>query len=59
MEERLITSIMKDDGKNGLLTYNDLSLGTSLNIYKAKPQYEDRFQIKIDPKQNLLGLYFF
>jgi len=58
--ERLITSIMKDDGKNGLLTYNDLSEGTSLNIYKAKPQYEDRLsKLKSIQKQNLLGYISF
>ena len=40
--EKLITSIMKDDGNTGLLTYNDLLEGTHLNIYKAKLQYQDR-----------------
>ena len=58
--ERLITSIMKDDGKNGLLTYNDLLEGTSLNIYKAKLQLEER-KLKLDAlkKQNLLGYISF
>ncbi|MCB1160041.1 MAG: FIST C-terminal domain-containing protein, partial [Leptospiraceae bacterium] len=40
--EKLITSIMKDDGKGGLLTYNDLVEGTELNIYSAKSQEADR-----------------
>ncbi|MBP7283087.1 MAG: FIST C-terminal domain-containing protein [Leptospiraceae bacterium] len=58
--ERLITSIMKDDGKSGLLTYNDLLEGTSLNIYKARLQYDER-KSKLDSikKQNLLGYISF
>ena len=58
--ERLITSIMKDDGKNGFLTYNDLLEGTSLNIYKAKLQYEDRVsKLKAIDAKNLLGYISF
>ncbi len=58
--ERLITSIMKDDGNNGLLTYNDLTVGTSLNIYKAKPQYEDRLsKLNSINKDSLLGYISF
>lgn len=58
--EKLITSIMKDDGQNGLLTYNDLQEGTQLNIYKAKMQYEDRAsKLKAIDKEKLLGYISF
>jgi len=58
--ERLITSIMKDDGNNGLLTYNDLLEGTELNIYKAKTQFEDRAaKLKMLDQNKLLGYISF
>lgn len=58
--ERLITSIMKDDGKDGLMTYNDLLDGTSLNIYKAMNQHDNRLEkLKSLSKQNLLGYISF
>jgi hypothetical protein len=41
-KERLITSIMATDGATGLLTYNDIIVGTQFNLYKAKSQLEDR-----------------
>ncbi|MFH1242140.1 MAG: FIST C-terminal domain-containing protein [Pseudomonadota bacterium] len=42
-EERLITSIMKNDDKSsGLLTYNDVREGTEFNLYKAVDQSIDR-----------------
>lgn len=58
--ERLITSIMKDDGNNGLLTYNDLLEGTELSIYKAKTQFEDRaMKLKMLDKEKLVGYISF
>jgi len=41
-EERLITSIMTKDDDSGLLTYNDVVLGTQFQLYKAKSQKQDR-----------------
>ncbi|MBK7057360.1 MAG: FIST C-terminal domain-containing protein [Leptospiraceae bacterium] len=58
--EKLITSIMKDDGKTGLLTYNDLLEGAHLNIYKAKLQYEDRLaKLQTIDKEKLIGYISF
>ena len=49
-----------EKGKNGFLTYNDLLEGTSLNIYKAKLQYEDRVsKLKAIDAKNLLGYISF
>jgi len=40
--EKLITSIMKEDGTGGILTYNDVMPETVFNVYRAISQKEDR-----------------
>jgi len=58
--EKLITSIMKDDGEKGLITYNDVVEGTSFKLFKARSQKEDREkQLEILLKSNIIGYISF
>jgi hypothetical protein len=41
-DEKLITSIMKKNDDLSLITYNDVSLGTEFNLFKAALQFENR-----------------
>ncbi len=58
--EKLITSIMKDDGKTGLLTYNDVVEGTQFKLFKAKSQKSEREKMLSELKQKeLIGYISF
>jgi len=58
--ERFITSIMMKDDAAGLITYNDVIIGTKFNLYKSKKQEQDRINgLKKIADKNIIGFISF